>query len=249
VEGALGRASAGRPRRGGRDPTRARRRRARASLLEAALHPDPFYRANAVRWLGNAAAGVVDPVPEVRRAALEAAPRTPEGRAILLRLLEDVEPVLRARAAVEIFNRGGGHDLRRLPDLEIAVRFQRGWVEGASSAGCATAGDVEGAADAPRRRHAGPVARLRVAGLPPRSRAGRTAEAAGIRQTRAHALRTKCRALGVTRVSAADACLRASRSRPAVSSSTRCAHEASRAARAEAALVEEAAAPAGGPHR
>ncbi len=162
-------------------------------LLEAALrHPDPFYRANAVRWLGAAATGALDPVPEVRRAALDAAPRTPEGRALLLRLLEDPEPVLRARAAVEVFNRGGGHDLKRLGDLEIAVRFQRGWVEGNLVLGALrlAAGDADGAADAFLAAVTqAPTLDFAWRGLAAAlTRAGRTAEAAQARRAWADAL-------------------------------------------------------------
>ncbi len=231
-------------------------------LLEAALHhPDPFYRANAVRWLRNAAAGVVDPVPEVRRAALEAAPRTPEGRAILLRLLEDVEPVLRARAAVEIFNRGGGHDLRRLPDLEIAVRFQRGWVEGSLVLGGLrlTAGDAEGAADAFLAAVTqAPSLDFGWRGLAAAlTRAGRTAEAAGIRQTRAHALADRVvESPGDAdlAVSAADAYLLAGQpleARRVLEHALRSAKGAVRERLAQKlrSVEEAAAAPAGGPHR
>ncbi len=120
-------------------------------LLEAALtHPDPFYRANAVRLLGLPDVGRTDPVPEVRRAALEAVPRTADGTALLSRFLEDPEPALRARAAVELFVRTGAQDARRQGDLETAVRLHRGWVEGNLLLGGMrlAGGNPSGAADA-----------------------------------------------------------------------------------------------------
>lgn len=162
-------------------------------LLEAALHhPDPFFRANAVRYLVKPAAGIDDPVPEVRRAALEVVPHTREGNALLGRLLKDPEPVLRAHAAVELFVRGAGHDAQGLADLEIAVKLQRAWLEGSLSLGGLrlAAGDVSGSVDAflDAVTH-GPTLDLAWRGLAiALTRAGRTQEALEARQARAHTL-------------------------------------------------------------
>jgi len=162
-------------------------------LLEAALrHPDAFFRANAVRYLKDPAAGLKDPVPEVRRAALECVPRTREGNALVARLLKDPEPVLRAHAAVELFVRGAGQDPEGLRDLEIAVRLQRGWIEGSLALGGLrlAAGNVSGSVDAFLDAVTqAPTLDLAWRGLGiALTRAGRTQEAQEVRQARARAL-------------------------------------------------------------
>ena len=120
-------------------------------LLTAALaHGDPFFRANAVRVLADATAGIDDPAPEVRLAALEKAARAPDAKTRLPHFLADAEPLLRAKAAVGLAMLGVAPDDARLADVELAVRLTRGWAEGNLFVGVKRlrTHDTAGAADA-----------------------------------------------------------------------------------------------------
>ncbi len=121
------------------------------ALLAAALsHPDPFFRANAVRVLPDPSLGIDDPAPEVRLAALEKVARAPGATTGLLRFLSDAEPLLRAKAAVGLAMLGVAPDPARLGDVELAARLTRGWAEANLFVGIGRlrAHDARGAADA-----------------------------------------------------------------------------------------------------
>ena len=100
-------------------------------LLRAAIaHPDPFFRAAAIRIIGDPTLGADDPVPEVRLAALNVVARMPARREQLTRFLGDAEPVIRARALVELAIDGVAPDLASREDVALAVRLTRGWAAG-----------------------------------------------------------------------------------------------------------------------
>lgn len=162
-------------------------------LLTAALtHPDPFFRANAVRGLVDPAVGLDDPAPEVRLAALEKAARAADARVRLVPFLADAEPLLRAKAAVALATAGAAPDPARLADVELGVRLSRGWAEGSVFVGVQRllAADAAGAADAflAAVTYAPSLDRGFVGLAEALERAGRPAEAAATRVLRARAL-------------------------------------------------------------
>jgi hypothetical protein len=94
--------------------------------LRAALsHPDPFFRANAALYLGDAAALLDDPSPEVRLCAVAAAERGSAPDALLARLAADPAARVRAAAHVAIARRGGTLREGAAADLATAVRHAR----------------------------------------------------------------------------------------------------------------------------
>ena len=120
-------------------------------LLRAALtSPDPYFRANAIRGLDEPAAGLDDPVPEVRFVAFEVAAASPKHAAVLRKFLQDPEPVIRGWCEAELATRGTKPDPSWRADLEIAVRLSRGWGPGNVTLGMLRlwAGDAEGAVSA-----------------------------------------------------------------------------------------------------
>ena len=106
---------------------RARRKDPRARrLLRAALrHPDPYFRANAARYLEDPAPIVKDPVPEVRFIAVQIARRSEDGEEALQVLSRDEEPVIRAMADLALIARGHPAREEMRGDLAIAVRHHR----------------------------------------------------------------------------------------------------------------------------
>jgi len=161
-------------------------------LAAARAHPDPFFRANAVRLHVDATLGVDDPAPEVRLAALERASRAPDAPTRLAHFLTDREPMLRAKAAVELAMRGVAPDPARLADVELAVRLTRGWAAGHLFVGVVRrrANDAGGAADAflAAVTYESALDRAFVGLAEALEAEGRTAEAAAARVLRARTL-------------------------------------------------------------
>jgi len=106
---------------------RARRKdpRARRLLRRALHHPDPYFRANAARYLKEAAPILKDPVPEVRFVAVQIARQNEDGEEALVTLSRDQEPVIRALADLALIARRQPAREEMRADLATAVRHHR----------------------------------------------------------------------------------------------------------------------------
>jgi len=97
---------------------------AAAALRSVLGHPDPFVRAAAIARLGEPALARSDPSPEVRVAALRGAPADAPAE-VFVGFLKDVEPRVRAEAAVALASRGDDTGRAFRPDVERLARAAR----------------------------------------------------------------------------------------------------------------------------